>query len=283
MILEEVKRKLSTIAKPMLLEKTNECFISQLENYGYLASRKFDGVRVLAIKENDKIILKGRSGYTYEEKFKEIVEALSFLPNGTILDGEMCCDTFQHAQARTLTKDKLKSSELQKLYPATYHIFDILGCDYEDLCNFPLNYRLEKLRGVFVSRGKLGDCGGVYPLNLVENSHDIQELWEKAQKEKWEGVVLKNPNSHYEFKRSKSWLKLKCLSQRVLEFDVYTTNNAGVRAVSREGICVQIGGKENSSKFIQQFEKNGVVKVNVEFLEEMESGMLRMAVCKEVL
>ena len=62
MILEEVKRKLSTIAKPMLLEKTNECFISQLENYGYLASRKFDGVRVLAIKENDKIILKGRSG-----------------------------------------------------------------------------------------------------------------------------------------------------------------------------------------------------------------------------
>ena len=95
-------------------------------------------------------------------------------------------------------------------------------------------------------------------------------------------ICIKNPNSSYEFKRSKSWLKLKCVKQRVIEFDTYTINNAGVRAESRNGIAVQCSGF-HSQKFIEQHNKHGKVNINVEYLEEMKSGALRMPICKEVL
>lgn len=275
MKLQETTRQLSKMVKPMLLGKADKTLIPNYEKLGYVASEKKDGVRVIAIKENNKIILMGRSGYTYETKFKEIVKALEFIPDGTILDGEVVAGTFQHTQARTLTKNKFKIDEYEKLYPATYYVFDILAYEYEDLCDLSLWERLGYIK-IVQEKASVG-------VLFIENTTNIEELWKKAQKEGWEGICIKNKNSRYEFgKRSNEWLKLKCVKQRVIEFESYTQNNAGVRAVSKEGIAVQVAG-HHSRKFLEQYEKNGVVSVEVEYLEQMKSGALRMPVCKEVL
>jgi bifunctional non-homologous end joining protein LigD len=269
MKIEKVTTKLSQTIKPMLCEKADAYLFNETDLYSdFLASRKFDGTRALFIKEDNKIILKGRSGYTYENKFKEIVKKLEFLPNGTILDGEICCETFQKCQGRCLTKDIFKLAELEKTSPAIYFVFDILAYKYEDLTNFSFTerqeYLSESLGGYKASsEGEIVAYNGNVSVLLVENTPKIKELWEKAQKEKWEGIILKNPNSTYEFKRNRNWLKLKCVKTKDLIFDRYTANNAGVRAVSVEGIVCQVSGKENSKKFLDIFNEKGKVKVEV--------------------
>jgi len=288
MRIEQITTALSQIAKPMLCEKADAEFINLFQDKKYLASKKFDGCRALMIKEDNKIILKGRSGYTYEEKFKEVVEFFNLFPNGTILDGELTCKTFQNCQARCLTKNKYKLEELQSMFPATYYIFDIIAYDFEDLTELSFIERQEKLKDIFggyktITDDKMGDCGVSNSVILVENSEKIGEMWEKAKNEKWEGIILKNPNSTYQFKRSNDWLKLKCTKTKLIEFDSYTINNAGVRAVSKDGLVTcQIGGKQNSNKFLEIHKKNGVVNVLVGYLEQIESGALRMPICKGV-
>jgi len=274
MKIEVEKRALSRMVKPMLLNKAEPNLLDFYEQNKYVASEKKDGVRVIAIKEDNKIILLGRSGYTYETKFKEIVKALEFLPDGTILDGEMCCDTFQHTQARTLTKNQYKLTELEQLYPATYYVFDCLAMGYEDLVDLSLWERLPYL--------KIVERRGDMSVLCVENTPKIKELWETAQKEGWEGIVIKNINSQYQFKRSNEWLKLKCVKTKLLEFETYTINKAGVRAATKDKIAIQVAG-HHSKTFLEQFEKHGKVKVLVEYLEEFDSGKLRMPVTKEVV
>lgn len=263
--------------KPMLCEKAKEQEISFYENGEYLASRKYDGVRCLMIKQDGKIFLEGRSGKQYQDKFLEIAEIFKsdIFKDGTILDGELCCDTFQHTQARTLTKNPYKIKELVKLHPAVYYVFDVIADGYSDLADFSLWEREETLKDFKVMLGENKF------ISFVENSPNISELWEKAKKENWEGIIIKNVNSPYQFKRSKDWLKLKCVKSKDIEFLEYTVNPAGVRAVSKEGIAVQVAGK-NSKKFLEQYNRFGKAIVEVEYLELMDSGMLRQPVCKEV-
>lgn len=268
----------------MLCEKADLELLSYYEKLGFIASQKYDGTRALMILQNGKIILKGRSGYTYENKFPEIIKALKELnlKEGTILDGELICDDFQKIQSRTLTKEGYKTKELSEKYPAKYLIFDILANGYNDISNFSLIERLDILRGYFT----IADTKKMQPylpkcLFLVENTPKIKELWEKAKIENWEGIIIKNPKSVYQNRRSNNWLKLKCVKRRIIEFSEYTLNNAGVRAISKNGIVIQIAGK-HSKKFLELYNKNGFVNVEVEYLEEFKSGMLRQPICKEV-
>lgn len=270
--------------KPMLCKVADKNLISFYEQINYLASKKYDGTRAIAIIQDKKVILKGRSGYTYENKFPEIVaELINTFPDGTIIDGELCCNTFQQTQSRCLTKDGYKSLELVEKYPAKYFIFDIIADGYNNIADSSLTERLKILGGYLdITDANIVDCRASKRLIFVEHTSKIKELWEKAKKEDWEGIVIKNQNSAYSFKRSSDWLKLKCVKRRVIEFIEYSLNNAGVRAVSKEGIVCQIAG-EQSRKFIELHNKNQSVKVEVEYLEQFENGNLRQPVCKEVI
>lgn len=262
-----------------LCNKADVSLLDWYEQNGYLASRKIDGTRAVASITDRKVsTLIGRSGYTYENKFPEICEELIRLfPDNTIIDGELCCSTFQQTQSRTLTKDKYKIAELIKKYPAKFYVFDILKLRGEDLTTKPLKERLEILEN------NINTINSINYISYISHTLKIKKLWEQAQKEEWEGIVIKNPNSVYQGKRSNDWLKLKCLQRRVIEFITYSLNNAGVRAVSKDGIVVQVSG-EQSKKFINLHNKNKKVNVEVEFLSEFgDSKKLRMPVCKGVL
>ena len=254
----------------MLCEKAN---IEDL-NRELLGSRKYDGVRCLAICRDGKITLLGRSNKCYNDNFPEIVEELKGM--NCIFDGEICCENFQITQSRTLTQDKEKLKELQKKHKATYYIFDILEDYGEDLKNKTFCERISHLGDKFSSEYFVYDTN----LELVKNSMDIKALWEKAQREKWEGIILKNPEGIYQDKRSDNWLKLKTTKTRDIEFSLYTINNAGIRA-DNGLIAVQVSGK-NSKIFLSEIKKNGKAIVEVEYLEEFDNGKLRMPVCKEV-
>lgn len=243
--------------------------ISDIEKYHlkWLGSQKFDGCRCLVICD-ENINLIGRSGSNYTSKFPEIVESLKGFKG--ILDGEIICDTFDKTSSRVHTENKLKSKLLVTQYPAKYMIFDVLQ-ELEDLRSLPLFKRLIRLKEIGEGLGK--SC------EIVENSTDLIFLHQKGLKEGFEGLILKNPLSVYENRRSFNWLKVKFIKSRDIVVAKYEINPAGIRVESKEGIACQISGEQHK-EVLKELQETGSCLIEVNYLNETASGLLRQPTFK---
>src|SRR5579872_6237224 len=70
---------------PMLLERVS----SLPEGPAWAYEIKLDGYRALAIKANHKVLLRSRNNKDFNGKYPSIVNALSALPDETVIDGEV--------------------------------------------------------------------------------------------------------------------------------------------------------------------------------------------------
>jgi len=156
-------------------------------NLKWLGSRKYDGVRLIAFCNSNEVKLIGRSGVDYTKKLKDVAEALKGFVG--ILDGEVICgEEFGFTQSRVLTDNKLKQKLLLKQYPAKYYVFDILNSNGIDLRDTVFSERISILNEIL----KENDI-----IVKVENTKDLHKLLEEAKENKWEGIVIKAPNSKY--------------------------------------------------------------------------------------
>ena len=228
----------------------------EMKHLKWLGSHKIDGCRCLAHCD-EEIKLLGRNGTDYTNKFPEIVEELKTLGKG-IFDGEVVCDNFDKTASRVHTDNKLKSKLLSEQYPATLWIFDFV-------CPEILSERLkkiEKINGRFVK--------------YLEHTTDLIGLFEKAKKEDWEGIVLKNPNSFYSDKRSNDWLKVKLQIERFISFNQFELNNAGVKIT--DGFhTIQVSGSESKS-VVQMIKNTGSCECEVRGMSVLPSGHIRQPV-----
>jgi DNA ligase-1 len=102
---------------------------------------------------------------------------------------------------RELEPEELE--ERKRKVKVTVRAFDMLFLDGQELVNLSLSarrkYLLEVVPVEYVVEGI--DC---------QNEIELMRFYEKALKEKFEGIVVKNLNSPYEIgQRSYTWLKLK--------------------------------------------------------------------------
>ena len=112
----------------------------------WLYEVKFDGFRVLAIKEGRSVELWSRNQKLLNERFPEIAHAVSKLSTArTILDGEVCA------------LDKAGRSSFQLLQNAgevparlVYYVFDVLVEGKKDLRDLPLLKRKERLEAILL-------------------------------------------------------------------------------------------------------------------------------------
>jgi len=142
----------------------------------WVFERKFDGIRLLAFRNGSHVRLLSRNQLPQE--LPAVADAISALPSrNLILDGEMTW--------RSSTP--------------TFHVFDVLWQDDEDLRSLPLEQRREILERLPLRP----------PLRCVERL-DVGRPWERACAEGWEGVIAKRLGSVYEPRRSRAWLKMKC-------------------------------------------------------------------------
>lgn len=208
----------------------------QLESFNgghWVASIKEDGRRLAIIKTKNEIRLLGRDGPVDNEQYPEIVEAVSQIGGEFTLDGEACVisngrSDFELLQSRDKIKDPLKRKILVKRYPATYVAFDLPECPGNLLERYTELKRLLPLDS---------DTIKVSPID-----YDIQKVWEKANKEGHEGIILKNSYSKYEHARSTNWIKVKIKFQEVVKATSYQINNKGIRCELEEGLAVQVAG-----------------------------------------
>jgi len=166
----------------------------------WLYEPKLEGTRGKAEKEGDVIRIINRRGLDYSYRFPEIVDALRRIKGNFIIDGEICSADFLFSTLaqRAHLQDKFKIDILKDTAPCTYHVFDILKGNGTSFINEPLIdrkgelFRIEESERVKIVWPK--------PLNVLVEMVERREI---------EGIVAKDPNSPYEFRRSPRWIKFR--------------------------------------------------------------------------
>ena len=193
-------------------------------NDGWYASRKLDGVRCLAVVNEDGICtLYSRMGkeLTTLNKVKESIEDTGII--NTVFDGEICLvDSDGNENFQGIMK-QLRRKDHQIENPA-YMIFDMLHKPHFDAqeCSEKLSDRLRTLRafleGKFINKDILR-----YTEQFQITDNDHFNFWaEKPKQEGWEGIMLRK-DVGYEGKRTKNLLKVKMFfdaEYEVIDYDV---------------------------------------------------------------
>jgi bifunctional non-homologous end joining protein LigD len=165
---------------------------------GWVYEEKYDGYRILAYKEGDRLTLLSRNAKDRTEWFSGVAAAVAKLPARTLLlDGEV------------VAFDRKKVSRFQLLQnlksePA-YAVFDCLYQDGRDLRREPLTRRravLEEIAGDTVPKGST-----IFLSARLASSG--LAAFRAAQRKGFEGVVAKDASATYIEGRSRSWLKFK--------------------------------------------------------------------------
>lgn len=177
------------------------------EGEQWLHELKFDGYRILSHLERKAVRLCTRRGNDWTDRFPKVASALAGLDmKETILDGEVV------VLARDGTSDFQALQNLMRrgrTGDIVYFVFDIPFYQGYDLTRVPLVERKALLAAV---------CNGLSDGGVVRYSDHISgrgsDVASRACRESLEGIVSKRADSGYQQRRSRSWVKYKCLKRQ---------------------------------------------------------------------
>ena len=194
--------------KPMLAVESEKPF----DRPGWLFEIKWDGYRTVAeVELEGDIRLCSRNGLSFNERYPEIVADLKRLGHAAVLDGEIVAVDDDGISQFQWLQDWGKSKRGTLLY----YVFDLLYLDGHDLQRLPLHRRKELLRQI------LPDTGRIRMSDHVETRGT--GFFDAVRDRGLEGMVAKEADSVYEpGRRSKHWVKVKCLRDQLAVIGGYT-------------------------------------------------------------
>lgn len=200
--------------KPMLATLTKTYF----SDPQWIYEEKFDGIRALAYKSNKKVTLYSRNKQIMNDAYPEIVEALakqkekSFIIDGEIVALKHKVSSFEKLQQRMKLSNAEEERETRvKVY---YYVFDLLYLDGHEATKLPLLDRKKLLQTMLTFNDT------VRFTEHIENKG--LPFFKQACKKGWEGIIAKQKDSPYIGKRSRDWLKFKCIAEQELVIGGYT-------------------------------------------------------------
>jgi len=181
-----------------------------------IVEKKYDGVRCIAIIEDSKCLLYTRQGR--QLNFPQLeTEALLFA-NGEDLMFDCELETEARTGISGICNHNLKSGYTKGDDDfICMMIFDEMPTKVfkEQLISKPQKERTLDLQRRFANfkgkRLKLGES------QLVHTLAKIQEVNNRYIEDGFEGVIVKDPEAVYAFKRSQSWLKMKAINSTTLK------------------------------------------------------------------
>ncbi|MGO9317123.1 MAG: non-homologous end-joining DNA ligase [Terracidiphilus sp.] len=161
---------------------------------GWVYEEKYDGDRMLAYKEEDRVRLLSRNGKDKTENFSRIREAIRNLPPVTLLlDGEVVVFDKKGVSRFQLLQ--------QKMGEPVYAVFDCLFHEGQDLRREPLSTRRD------VMEKSVGSSSALLPSHRLATNG--LEAFRIAKRRGYEGLVAKDLSAPYVEARSTKWLKVK--------------------------------------------------------------------------
>jgi bifunctional non-homologous end joining protein LigD len=187
---EMMRNRIPFLAHPMLATLVPDPF----ERSGWVYEEKYDGDRVLAYKEEDRVRLLSTNGKDRTRRFPRIAASVRILePVTLLLDGEVVVfDRKGVSRFQLLQQDKGE--------PA-YALFDCFFHDGEDLRREPLSMRRA------VMEKSIGFSKVLLPSHRLATNG--LEAFRIAKRRGYEGIVAKDLSSPYVEPRSTKWLKVK--------------------------------------------------------------------------
>lgn len=167
----------------------------------WLFELKLDGIRCIAFLDSTTR-LQARSGTDITAQFPELHGLHRQVTWPCILDGEIVCANFTQIMRRVHRQKPLDIKVAAKVWPARYHVFDILNVNGKDVEPVNLMARKQVLNTTFIP----DERGLLMPWQVNGGVALFQEVVAKGG----EGIMAKNMASPYvEGKRSEYWKKIK--------------------------------------------------------------------------
>jgi bifunctional non-homologous end joining protein LigD len=178
------------------------------DKHGWVYEEKYDGFRIVAYKQGDRVSLMSRNDIDRVARFPQIAAAVKALkPHTLLLDGE------------AIVVDREGVSHFQLLQQdnkdAIYAVFDCLFRDGKDLRKQALSAR----------RTVMDDAIGSGKILIPSHRLAANGLaaYKVAQKKGYEGLVAKDLSSPYVESRSQYWLKVKVHQEDEFVIGGFTT------------------------------------------------------------
>ena len=190
---------------PLTLAKPHE---RAFDGDAWLFEIKYDGVRILAIRDGTHVRLFARSGTEVTERYPEVTLALDAMPSERfVIDGEIVAlmddgrPNFGMLQTRMHVSDPSTARRLSFSTPTVDFVFDLLAFDGFDLREMALEARKEILHQIVRGEGPIRYCD-----HIVGRGKDF---FQAAAQAGLEGIIAKRRESKYRGARSADWLKIK--------------------------------------------------------------------------
>ena len=201
-----------------------------------LVEVKLDGVRVITVVWPDGRVLQfsrnGKELVNFEHIKQELALNANTFTEPMVLDGEVMSSSFQDLMKQVHRKDNVAASDavlwLFDILPLSAFesgIFNMTQRDRSDWLHEWYNNKLNKS----MSHIRCLDQA-IIDLDTAEGQKLFRMYNKSAIENKYEGIMIKDPDAAYECKRSTAWLKLKPfieVSLDVVDFEEGTGRNQG--------------------------------------------------------
>jgi len=203
---------------PLTLAKPHE---SAFDGDAWLYEIKYDGVRILALRDGAHVRLFARSGTEVTERYPEVTLAFDAMPfDRFVIDGEIVAllddgrPNFGKLQTRMHVSDPATARKLSFSTPTIDFVFDLLAFDGFDLRAMTLEARKKILGQLIRGEGPIRYCD-----HIVGRGKDF---FHAAEQMGLEGIIAKRRESKYRGTRSDDWLKIKAPKRRDFVIGGYT-------------------------------------------------------------
>ncbi|MBO5423928.1 MAG: hypothetical protein J6A25_07780 [Lachnospiraceae bacterium] len=191
-----------------------------VEGKTFALTRKIDGGRIIAIRENGEVSFYTRAGQKYEGLTELAAELFTTFPDGIVLDGEITLlanplglsSKEQYKQTMKITRKDGEKHGVKML------VFDILTIEEfrTQMCEHTYDERRNLLEGLF------GTTKRTYfellpVLYRGKDTAEITKYLDQLTAEGEEGVMINICDAPYEFKRTNNLLKVKKMDTLDLE------------------------------------------------------------------
>lgn len=210
---------------------------------GWQVEWKWDGIRAQLVRRQGETYLWSRGEELVTDRFPEIAAAATWLPDGTVVDGEIMPwkdgKPLPFAQLQRRIGRKSLGARILTEVPVVLVAYDLLEVEGIDVRERPLAWRRARLEELLASSGMGGRPAGrvstetflLSPSIAVAAWHDVRDAWHRAREECAEGLMLKRIDGEYGVGRRRGgWWKWKVQPYAVDAVMIYAQAGHGRRA-----------------------------------------------------